>query len=568
MAVTNVPTPLNLFPVAYRPYSNITPFTYRDGLTYLEVLEALRCYIRDVLVPHVDTEISELTSSWQENLDSLEANWETSTATLKTFVNDSVSTLTTFVNDSIATDHTWTTDQIAAMQAEVDAAVQEVVNSSIVLQDPVLSQILADPTKQSRITLDGIFDTELAPYAKTADLTIYAQKGVDTDFVNGVKDRGQRLLGQREAAVTPYQYGAVPPIVGSDNTAAISAMFTAVSSATSKPDIYFPTGSWFVKASLLASLALSSGMKIRGAGKAATKLIFSGTTMPGFSWSTNLSNMCFSDMTIQSDNDIFAITGAGGIYGSKFDSLFLYCSSDSKRIWNQDSTGSFVHNTFSNVEMQRTTNSIVAPFYIRNNVEGTAINFNLFQQVRLNGYNNVITPFIYIETTSSQAYSTDWTFINILGEQNPGGMIHSKGSRNWLFMNVTDEDSNTPYVDNMIACYATTGVLAPSDNTFINVGRRGQSVAAGKFDIYHDVGGPCTIINGRSFPGIMKINAGPRFTVIATAGFPTQYSGTGTPENIINAARGSTYSRLDGGAGTSFYVKETDATLYTGWVAK
>lgn len=46
-----------------------------------------------------------------------------------------------------------------------------------------------------------------------------------------------------------------------------------------------------------------------------------------------------------------------------------------------------------------------------------------------------------------------------------------------------------------------------------------------------------------------------------------QDSGSGTPEGVITAGIGSTWSRTDGGAGTSFYVKES-GTGNTGWVAK
>lgn len=44
-------------------------------------------------------------------------------------------------------------------------------------------------------------------------------------------------------------------------------------------------------------------------------------------------------------------------------------------------------------------------------------------------------------------------------------------------------------------------------------------------------------------------------------------SGTGSPEGAVTAARGSLFMRADGGAGTSFYVKES-GTGNTGWVAK
>jgi hypothetical protein len=40
--------------------ANITPFTYRDGWTYLEVLESLRVYIVQTLVPEVETGAQEL----------------------------------------------------------------------------------------------------------------------------------------------------------------------------------------------------------------------------------------------------------------------------------------------------------------------------------------------------------------------------------------------------------------------------------------------------------------------------------------------------------------------------
>ena len=46
-----------------------------------------------------------------------------------------------------------------------------------------------------------------------------------------------------------------------------------------------------------------------------------------------------------------------------------------------------------------------------------------------------------------------------------------------------------------------------------------------------------------------------------------QEFGSGTPEAAVTAPIGSTYQRSDGGAGTSFYVKES-GTGNTGWVAK
>jgi len=50
---------------------------------------------------------------------------------------------------------------------------------------------------------------------------------------------------------------------------------------------------------------------------------------------------------------------------------------------------------------------------------------------------------------------------------------------------------------------------------------------------------------------------------------PIIFSGKGSPEGVVLASVGSMYLRTDGGAGTSFYVKETGAgQTRTGWVAK
>lgn len=45
------------------------------------------------------------------------------------------------------------------------------------------------------------------------------------------------------------------------------------------------------------------------------------------------------------------------------------------------------------------------------------------------------------------------------------------------------------------------------------------------------------------------------------------YRGYGSPLNVVAAGIGSVYMRLDGGAGTSVYIKES-GTDGSGWVAK
>ena len=56
-------------------------------------------------------------------------------------------------------------------------------------------------------------------------------------------------------------------------------------------------------------------------------------------------------------------------------------------------------------------------------------------------------------------------------------------------------------------------------------------------------------------------------TRFGTSGAIIDAYGTGTPEGAVTAGIGSTFRRTDGGASTSFYVKES-GTGDTGWVAK
>lgn len=66
-------------------------------------------------------------------------------------------------------------------------------------------------------------------------------------------------------------------------------------------------------------------------------------------------------------------------------------------------------------------------------------------------------------------------------------------------------------------------------------------------------------------PILFGLHAGPR--VSRWFGKVQQWSGSGSPEGVVTAPVGSTYQRDDGGAGTSFYVKES-GTGNTGWAPK
>lgn len=70
--------------------------------------------------------------------------------------------------------------------------------------------------------------------------------------------------------------------------------------------------------------------------------------------------------------------------------------------------------------------------------------------------------------------------------------------------------------------------------------------------------------------GVAELNRMLRFlysAVNSNGELPCDFSGYGSPLNVIAAKVGSTYRRFDGGMNTSFYVKES-GTDASGWVAK
>jgi hypothetical protein len=62
-----------------------------------------------------------------------------------------------------------------------------------------------------------------------------------------------------------------------------------------------------------------------------------------------------------------------------------------------------------------------------------------------------------------------------------------------------------------------------------------------------------------------SVKVGPAATAVAN--MPLWTSGAGSPEGVVTGPVGSLYTRTDGGAGTTLYVKETGVGN-TGWVAK
>lgn len=184
----------------YGPTPNITPFTYRDGKTYLQILEGLRVYINQTIVPFVDESIDDLENKWVEEVNRL----------------------------------------IDA----VNAAIDEVLNASIEVQDPVVAAIFRNDASETRSVTDLLYasksivdalveltetgylsEQELATtYALITDvqaLSTYAHTEIDAikNIINPPGRLSEEYLDDRYAAyVPPVVVPAVHAVIlGSSN---------------------------------------------------------------------------------------------------------------------------------------------------------------------------------------------------------------------------------------------------------------------------------------------------------------------------------------------------------------
>lgn len=105
--------PIPPFVPGYLPIPNVTPFTYRDGLTYIRKLEDIVRYIDRVIVPYLNSTLDSFSTSF--------------------------------------------VDEINALTEQVNNSVNLVINSSIDLQDPVLAGVINDTSSESRGKLDSLY---------------------------------------------------------------------------------------------------------------------------------------------------------------------------------------------------------------------------------------------------------------------------------------------------------------------------------------------------------------------------------------------------------------------------
>lgn len=261
MTIVNdpVPAPIPPYVPSYVPYTNITPFTYRDGITFLQKTESFQTYINDVLIPWVSSNVTILGDEFAAQ----------------------VNTLITTVNNALATQDAEVDQKITDLTKYVDDTMAQVVADGIQLQDPVMAGIIQTPTSQSAVALNQL----------------YKRKAYEP--------------------LNILDYGAIGDGV-TINTTAIQAALDAAALVTPPRAVTVPAGTFIVDipAGLDYMLKIYPGTVITGFSRFGSAIkvknaagnyrsIFAGATP-----ATDLSNTILENFTIDQNNSNNAVTDA------------------------------------------------------------------------------------------------------------------------------------------------------------------------------------------------------------------------------------------------------------------
>lgn len=296
------------------------------------------------------------------------------------------------------------------------------------------------------------------------------------------------------AVANVLDFGAVGNNVA-DDTVAIQAAIDSVK--VSGGAVYFPTGTYKITDTIVVDTGVyTTGLILFGDGRN-TIISQTGTNKDAIHLSTTqfLQNSGLRDLKIVCDADAgHCINIVYGVTTCFVTNVDMEQANPAKSLIFGDYTsfGGGVYDTkFSGGSWYCNPNCTVPGVAFTAN--GTIFNENIFENLRC--YYSKTLQFFYISTTTTP---TIWLLNNVWRNINfeicKGGGIYFDCFKNCLFQNLSFWDASGSYENHLIDMGVGVGYESAS-NTFINVGRNGDSLAPSVYDIRIVAGQDTTLID-------------------------------------------------------------------------
>lgn len=356
-----------------------------------------------------------------------------------------------------------------------------------------------------------------------------------------------------------------------DDTASIQKAINAV--AQTGGALYLPAGNYKITSALVVDTSVyATGIILYGDGrKSIINQVGAGMDAVKFSTTQFLQNSGMRDLQIVcSDTAGHCINIVYGCTTCFFDNLDLVQGNPKKALIYgdyEDFGGGIYDTKFRGGSWYCAATSTEAGFRVKAN--GTIFNENVFENLRC--YHSKLLQFFHITTVvTASVWLINNTWKNINFETCLGGGFHVDSLKNCKFENISFWDASGAYSNHLLDLVAGVGFESAA-NTFINVGRNGDTLVPGVRDIRIVSGQDTVIINcfTQSADGPSYDFNGKRVTVIgrlygalnagnATVVLPESFSG---PTVFANDVYGDTLHI--GGRSTSEAVALTYGAGYT-----
>jgi len=303
------------------------------------------------------------------------------------------------------------------------------------------------------------------------------QQALATDLANGATEiggavegivepirpeGGARAVGKGELIINVKDFGATGDGgVGFDDGPAVQAALNAAGAMAGRDlggslgsrkgaTVYFPEGDY----RSTTPYTIPNYVTIRGAGERSTRLFNDVTDL--FAWGDAHGLASYGAV-----QHIWLSTGATGGHifnldggtGATFSGLAQFSFTDvqmttrnpSSSIWKHRQRAQLIDITFDRVHMDTTSVRTVPAFDV--SVGGNDANSVRILNSWAHGHGTSAAPFFRIE--SGNAWNYNWTFSNVVGEQNAGGFIHLYAMDGFVIENCPDWDTQAAYTDDV-----------------------------------------------------------------------------------------------------------------------